>query len=462
MSSRTSADVVVLGGGPAGLAAAWWSARSGRSVVLLERSTTVGGLAASFEVAGVRVDHGSHRLHPSTPAPILAELGSLLGDDLQRRRRHGRIRVADTWLQFPPSPIEVLRRAPRRLAAGLARDLVLAPLRRARCDTYAEVVRAGVGPTLGAHLYHPVAEKLWGVAPAELAGEQARRRIRAASPLAVLKRALRPGRPPEFLYPRRGFGQIAEAIAEAAGRAGAVIRTGADVVDVDVTSGTGAVVTTTDGAVVEAGVVLSTIPLAVLVDRLTPAAPPAVEAAVRRQHTRAMAIVYLVLDQRQWTEFDAHYLPSLDVIASRVSEPRNYRDGDDPPDRTVLCVEVPCSVGDPRWSSSDDDLVGRVVEDLARLDLPPVSPVDSVVRRIPSVYPVYRPGFEADLDTVEHWLDGLGPVTTLGRQGLFAHDNTHHTLEMAWQAVAALTDTGVDRARWHLAREQFRSHVVED
>lgn len=462
MNSRGSADVLVLGGGPAGVAAAWWSARAGRSVVLLERASAVGGLAASFEVAGVRVDHGSHRLHPSTPAPILAELQSLLGTDLQRRRRHGRIHVADRWLRFPPSPAEVLARAPRRLAVGLARDLVLAPLRRPRRDTYAEVVRAGVGPTLATHLYHPFAEKLWGLAPDELAGEQARRRIRASSPFAVARRALRPGRPPEFLYPRRGFGQIAEAIAEAAMAAGATIRTDAEVVDVNVTADRCAVVTTADGSVFEANVVLSTIPLAALVGRLLPAAPAEVEAATRRQQARGMALVYLALDRRQWTEFDAHYLPSRDVIASRVSEPRNYRDGDDPPDRTVLCAEVPCSVGDPGWSTSDDDLVDRVVDDLARLDLPTVSPVDSLVRRVPSVYPVYRPGFEVDLALVERWVDELGPVTTLGRQGLVAHDNTHHTLEMAWQAVAALTDTGVDRGRWQTAREQFRSHVVED
>ncbi|HEV3226528.1 MAG TPA: FAD/NAD(P)-binding protein, partial [Acidimicrobiales bacterium] len=60
-----SVDVVISGAGPAGLAAAWRLARRGRSVVVLERAEHVGGLAASFEIDGLRVDHGSHRLHPS-------------------------------------------------------------------------------------------------------------------------------------------------------------------------------------------------------------------------------------------------------------------------------------------------------------------------------------------------------------------------------------------------------------
>jgi phytoene dehydrogenase-like protein len=55
-----SQDLVVLGAGPAGLAAAWRAARRGLKVTLLERADRVGGLAGSFEVAGQRVDHGAH------------------------------------------------------------------------------------------------------------------------------------------------------------------------------------------------------------------------------------------------------------------------------------------------------------------------------------------------------------------------------------------------------------------
>ena len=104
--------MVVLGGGPAGLAAAWRAARAGRSVLLLERAPAVGGMAASFEVAGVRVDTGSHRLHPATPAPVLSLLRELLGDDLQTRPRNGRLRVYDRWVGFPLRPTELARTLP--------------------------------------------------------------------------------------------------------------------------------------------------------------------------------------------------------------------------------------------------------------------------------------------------------------------------------------------------------------
>jgi hypothetical protein len=53
-------------------------------------------------------------------------------------------------------------------------------------------------------------------------------------------------------------------------------------------------------------------------------------------------------------------------------------------------------------------------------------------------------------------------VTTFGRLGLFAHDNTHHAMVMAYDAVAALAGGGWDRQAWAAARARFASHVVED
>ncbi len=159
-----STDVAVIGAGPAGLLAALHLARAGRSVVVHEAAPRVGGMAGSFEVAGIRVDFGSHRLHPSTPPELLGEIRGLLGEDLQERPRNGRIRMAGRWLRFPLRAQELLTRLPPRLAAGAARDAVVAPLRRPRRDTFAEVVRAGLGPTM-ARLLRPVRREAVGRPP---------------------------------------------------------------------------------------------------------------------------------------------------------------------------------------------------------------------------------------------------------------------------------------------------------
>jgi hypothetical protein len=64
---------------------------------------------------------------------------------------------------------------------------------------------------------------------------------------------------------------------------------------------------------------------------------------------------------------------------------------------------------------------------------------------------------------LDRWVESLPNFLSYGRQGLFAHDNTHHALFMAHSAVDCLgADGRFDLSRWAAFREVFRTHVVED
>jgi protoporphyrinogen oxidase len=464
------ADLVVLGAGPAGLAAAWLAAQRGHSVTVLERAPHVGGLSGSIEVAGVRVDKGAHRLHPATPAPLLDDLRRLLGDDLQLRRRNGRLRVAGRWVRFPLHAGDLARRLPPALAAGIARDASVAPLRRGPVDSYAGALRKSLGPTLYEAVYAPYAEKLWGRPGERISADQARRRVVADTPLKMTTRVLRrrgaSGQSRAFYYPRRGFGQLTEALAEAAVGAGATILTGAAVDRLHINSES-VRAHTGDGREVLARHAFSTVPLPALARLTTPGAPLVAIEAASRLRFRAMVLVYLVHDGAQWTPYDSHHLPDGATPVSRISEPTNFRDNpEDPTDRTVICAEIPCAVGDEIWTAHDEALADEVVAAIAATGLPGVRRIGVHVERIRHVYPIYALGYERHLGRLETWVRTLPRVTTFGRLGLFAHDNTHHALTMAYEAVAALGDggrgPGWDEATWSAARERFAEHVVED
>lgn len=129
----------------------------------------------------------------------------------------------------------------------------------------------------------------------------------------------------------------------------------------------------------------------------------------------------------------------------------------------MLCAELPCAPDDEVWSASDDDLAARVADDLVRAGLPPVRPAAVVTRRLRHVYPVYDVGFRTRLEGLDAWAGSLHRVTTFGRLGLFAHDNTHHAMAMAYDAADALDAGGtVDPTAWSAARARFATHVVED
>jgi len=268
-----------------------------------------------------------------------------------------------------------------------------------------------------------------------------------------------------FLYPRTGFGAIAEALAEAAVKAGAEVRLESGVESLARRSdGDGWTVRLAGGDTLDAAQVWSTAPLPALARVVSPAPPPVALAAAGRLRHRALILLYLVLDRPRWTEFDAHYFPGPEVLAARVSEPRNYRDDPaQPRDVTVLCAEIACWEGDELWRAADAELAARLAVELAAAGLPDPAPVAVESRRLPRVYPVYGPGFAADLAALEQWASGLGGLITFGRQGLFTPDNTHHGLAMGWAAAEALGPDGdFDAAAWRAARDGFRSFVVED
>jgi hypothetical protein len=129
----------------------------------------------------------------------------------------------------------------------------------------------------------------------------------------------------------------------------------------------------------------------------------------------------------------------------------------------VLCAEVPCAPGDDLWRAGDEDLATEVAGQLESLGLPAVRPFAVEVRRRPAVYPVLRRGDVARLGVVHRWVESLPGIVTLGRGGLFAHDNTHHVMALGREAAACLrADGSWDAPRWASARAQADAAVVED
>lgn len=439
---------VVIGAGPAGLAAGWELRRRGHEVLVLEASDRIGGMAAGIDVAGIRADLGSHRLHPSMPGWLRAELEALA--DLQERPRRGRLLVGDRWVPFPPTALGAIGHLPPGLTARAALGAATAPLRRPRADRYADVVRARLGRSVWRAVHEPMAWKVWGTDPGELAGELARRRVTTTP--GTVARSLRPGRRPTFLYPRGGFGAIVEALAS-----GLPVETGRRVSRL-IEQDDRVVVGLSDGRIVSASHVHATLPAAQVSEML------GLHRELHPPRRRGVVLVYLVLDRRPYTAFDEHCLPARHLLPSRVSEPVNYRDDpDDPADRTVLCAEVPCWPDDEVWRATDAALARRVADDLVRCGLPDPRPVAVQVERLPTVCPVPTPAAIGAQSRAERALARSARVTVLGRQGLQTPDNTHHELQTGIEAARCVRDDGsFDHAAWAAARDGFRSVTVPD
>lgn len=462
--------VVILGGGPAGCGGAYQLRRTGKATVtLLEKQEVVGGNAASFQWGGQWLDYGSHRLHHTVAPEILADITRMLGNDFGDFARHGRIRLRGQWLHFPIKTTDLLQRLDRGFALGMARDMVISKLAKPdEGNSFASVLRANLGPTMSEHFYFPYARKMWGREPEELSAIQARKRVSAGSFGKLIKRLLKPVGGGNYYYMREGYGQITRVYAQHARDAGAEIALGWGATRVErspVDGFTWRVTATKDGSerTIDADYVWSTIPITLLARMMQlPADSPVLQAAAQIEY-RAMVLVYVQLPVAQFTTTDAHYFPEENVRVTRLSEPKNYFRSTEPAGTTVLCGEYPCTVGDELWTASDAALAERMARDTATAGIPfPAPPKDVLIRRLPQAYPIYLSGYEVPLGVLDGWAASHPKMLTYGRQGLFAHDNTHHALYMAYAAVDCLRGMSFDERKWGEYRQVFKTHVVED
>jgi protoporphyrinogen oxidase len=470
------ARVVILGAGPAGAGASYRLAqRQGLAVTVLEQRDTVGGNAGSFVIEGIQCDYGSHRLHPVVEPEVMRDMEALLGPDLLWRVRHGRILLQGRWIHFPLKPLDLALRLPPRFALSILRDMAGKLVARSTAGekTFETILRRSLGQTICEEFYFPYARKLWGLEPKELAETAARRRVSGSSIAKILRKVagqipgLKSPTAGRFYYPRQGYGQISRKYAEAAQAIGAeyVFQARVCAIETDERRVTG--VRYEKGGQeqrIAADLVWSTLPVSLLARYLEPEPPADVIEAARGMKFRGMILIYLILEQDQFSPTDAYYFPESLIPVSRMSEPKNFTGTCEPRGRTVLCAELPSDPGQPEWELSDDELGCRLRGWLEQAGLPVSAAVRGVVtRRLGHAYPVYTRDYESRLATLDAWISGIEGLLTFGRQGLFAHDNTHHALATAYAAAECLAPDGVlDRARWAECRRKFETHVVED
>lgn len=475
----TKPHIVILGAGPAGLGAAYLLTRNKLAqVTVLEENQWVGGTAASFDISGVKVDLGSHRLHPTCDPEIMKDIKNLLGDELLDRPRHGRIRLHGRWIHFPLKPLDLVFRLPPSFGLGVIVDLFGKIVRKKAIhsdeETFESVLEAGLGRTIYRDFYLPYSRKIWGLKPEDLSKDQAYRRVSSNSTGKMLLKVLSalPGikKPPgngRFYYPLKGFGQICDSLSTSAKENGANIIMGASFKSLFLRGKKAESVTYVQNnqtKSIEADFVWSTIPNTLLIQSTQPSPPPTVIDASRNLKYRSMILIYLILKQKQFTEYDAHYFPEISIQITRLSEPKNYCNVSMPENRTVLCAELPCFTTSPEWEMQDNELGELVWHCLEKVELTVKAPIEKVItKRLKYAYPLYKKGYDTYLDEIERYFDPIENVLSFGRQGLFVHDNTHHALSMAYSAVECFdTDGGFDSTKWKQFRKVFETFVVVD
>jgi protoporphyrinogen oxidase len=465
--------VVVLGGGVAGLAAGYYLAKGGWPVTVVERAPVVGGLCATFESHGFRLDHGPHKLYSVIPG-ILDEIRTILDGRLIEHRKKNRIRLLGRYLDYPLAlgnllPLLGPARA-ARLGALYAGAMAGGLLRGGEARSYEDYVLRRFGRGVYELVFEPLATKVWGD-PKELSADMARARIPSGGAAELILRLLKLKEntadvdAPFFYYPKGGFGGFPARLAELVKEHGGAVRTSTAPVAFE---RDGARVT---GVVVEEGgrretlraeTVVSSIPIHALSGLLFPGDDAAARDASRLR-LRDLALVFLVLKKERLTDDHWIFFPERQYPFNRVFEQKAMDPSMGPEGKTAVCCDLTFEDGDAVSREPDDALVRRCFDALVAAGLTSPDTLEAgFVRRFRAFYPTYSVDYRERLGGVYARLRAAPNLVLTGRLGMFNYNNSDHCLDMGRFIADGLAAGRAPADVWTGLEERVATYRIVD
>jgi len=462
--------VVVLGGGPAGLTAAYLLAKQGKAVIVLESTDALGGIARTTIKNGFRFDLGGHRFF--TKVKEVDDLWhEIMGDEFLKRPRQSRIYWNDKFLEYPLQGVDVIRKlGPIELTRCMLSYFWAAIKPKGREDTFEEWVSNRFGKRLYQHFFKTYTEKLWGVKATEIRAEWAAQRIKGLSFFAAAKAAFFGNQGDkikslisEFNYPRYGPGQMWELMAEAILEHGGEIRMNAPVTKLVIEGGKVTEVIA-GGETLTPSHVISSLPLRTTVGIAEPQAPLSVRDAARGLRYREFLTVLLVIKGADLFDDNWIYIHQPGVQVLRIQNFKSWSPYMVPEGSTDASVgmEYFCFEGDALWNTPDDQLVKMAGQEIEKLKLANAADVVAgYVERVHKAYPIYDELYAERVMKIREWLEGISNLTQVGRNGLHRYNNSDHSMLTSMRAVDNIL-LGTDHDIWSVNVESVYHEEVHD
>ncbi|MBT3877944.1 MAG: FAD-dependent oxidoreductase [Candidatus Scalindua sp.] len=441
--------VVILGGGPCGLCAAWELSKSGKNVIVIEAQSSPGGLCKTTKYKGFNFDLGGHRFI-SKNDELINKIKVLMGDELLVSERISAIRLNDREFQYPLSARDILRQTDILFLSKCLVDYIYQclykKLRESPDTSFEDWVINRFGKKLYVTFFKDYTHKLWGIPSDKLSSDWAAERISLLDLWDVVLRLCGLGREAprtytkKFFYPKQGIGQIFEFIArEIKKYSGSIIlnaRLKKLLLEGNRAKG---VIYELNGKdeVIHCDWVISTIPVTDLLYKPERGGEyHNVSTAVRSLRYRSLRFLNILIDQSDVGRNTWTYIPDGKYIMTRIQEPKKRSPYNAPYGKTSLMLEIPCSYNDEVWNMQDHLLFNRCIDDLSKLG---IDIKDKVIDYFFTVekhaYPIYHLDYKHHLNNLLSRVDSIENIHTCGRNGLFRYIFMDRAMEMGFEAA---------------------------
>ncbi len=452
----TTAEPIILGGGPAGMAVAHELTRAGKKPLMLDRDEAPGGLCRTVEFKGFLFDVGGHRF--LTKYPEIERLWQdVMQNDMLRVTRMSRIYYRNKFFKYPLSAMNAFANLGPSEVLHCIISFIQYRLKPIESESFEGWMSNRFGRRLFEIFFKTYTEKLWGIPCKTLSSDWANQRIENLSLGKALRQALfgrARGGPKtlteDFLYPKTGPGEFYRRFQSLVARSGTEVRHATEVVKVRHAGGkvTSVIMRSVKSGVEEereASAVFSSIALPRLIEMLDPPPPPEVLAAARSLKYRNYLVVNAIMRRENLFPDQWVYVQSPEVRLARIQNYKNWSPFMVPDARkTSLGLEFFASSDEAFWNMPDSEIIAWALSDLERVGGlgSPNDCEDAFVIRQPYAYPIYDQGYKKRLAVVRDWLASLPNLFPVGRAGLFRYCNSDLALLLGYYAARNFLGTG--------------------
>lgn len=429
-------DIVIMGGGLAGLSAGYVLTKAGFSVRVFERDTTVGGLSKTVVRNGFRFDLGGHRFY-TKDEKIDLFVRELMGNELVSVRRSSKIYMRNKYFDYPLKPLNAMFGLGISTTFKIIADYALERIKRKFWNkeyvSLEDWVVGNFGRTLFNIYFKEYSEKVWGIDCARISASWVAQRIKGLSLTTALKNAFFKFSGKDlstltdsFYYPSLGIGRLSERLKDEIEKTNEVF-TDSSIVSVNHADyQVKSITVRNQGRVsnVAAKKYISTIPISKLVTMLNPASPAHILEIAEKLKFRDLVVVAIMVDRERVTDQTWIYIPERKIPFGRIHEPTNWSRAMAPPGKTLLVIEFFCSEGDAVWNMADEKLTELTVDHLVKLGfISRQEVIDSKIVRAPNAYPLFEVGYQKQVDELLGYLERFDNLYSAGRSGMFCYYN---------------------------------------
>ena len=410
MPTSHARPIAIIGGGFAGLSAAYELGLHGIPCVVYERDADVGGLAGSFSVNGSDLEKFYHHWFVSDEhvMSLVRELG--LADRIVHHasrtgmyyaNRHYRLSTPMDLLRF--DALSWLDRI--RLGIMTLRARRVADWHALEDRTATEWVRGLGGQRVYDVVWEPLLRGKFGEAADDVSA------VWLWNKLKLRGGSRRTDGAEELDYLRGGFAGLARALADRIEADGGHIETGTAVEGIEQTDGAVEAVVTSGGTQPVAGV-LATTALPEIADVVRDLVAPDVVSDLERIRYLGNVCVMLELDrslsETYWLNVNDLSFPFVGVIEHTNMEPTSAYGG-----RHIVYLSRYLPESDPLYAMADEEMTEFSLEHLRRMfpDLRPEWVLDSHVWRARYSQPIVERHYSGLIDRIEVPLSGFDIAT---------------------------------------------------